>query len=358
MKASQLREFVEAFLEEQGAKFLRRENHLLHVEIPKAVPLNWPTKDFVLAFTQRVQQSEPESEFLTVGHPLLERILDLCGAEGRFSAQYEALPAKKGRRPAASSASGLPDLEKGWAWGEVTEAYRPLVYMAFVIRVSTMDAPDDMETFLVDPWTGAVEGDGSREIKTWDQGSQDPEPDRAVLPVPGMEGILRWGLSLVDQKIRKRVQKVVGRNQKDLESEIESIEDYYRQLIDEVRTGSRRTQLSPQEREEKVRFLQLDWKRRIQEASEYLKPHITVRLSALGLLHRPCWAIQAVGPRTKRKKRGTQYWMIVEHGSTRWKPPICGSCRKIIKEEVNLETAGFLCNECVASPESASVSAR
>jgi hypothetical protein len=360
VKASQLREFVEAFLEEQGAKFLRRENHILHVEIPKNVPLKWPSRNLVLAFTQRAHQKEAEAEYLTIGHPLLERILELCGEAGRYSAKYEPLPQKKGRRPAVSSVAGLPDLEEGWTWGEIVEAYRPLVYLAFVIRVSTMDAPDDMETLLLDPWTGDFLGDGSAEVKSWDDGSPDPESDRTALPVPDAEGVVKWGLSLVDQKLRKRVQKLKGRHQKDLDAEIVSIENYYRQLIDEVRSGSRRTQLTSQEREEKVRLLQLDWKRRIQEATEYLRPHITVHLSALGLLYRPCWAIQATAAATRgRKKKATaRHWMVVDHGSTRWRPAVCASCRKVIKGDVNPAATGFQCESCTGKPESASVSAQ
>lgn len=358
MKASQLREFVEAFLEEQGAKFLRRENHLLHVEIPENVPLKWPTRNLVLAFTQRAHQKEAEAEYLTVGHPLLERILELCGEAGRYSAKYEAVPAKKGRRPAASSAAGLPDLEEGWTWGKAVEAYRPLAYLAFVIRVSTMDAPDEMETLLLDPWTGDVLGDGSTEIKQWHDGSVEPESSRTALPVPDAEGVIKWGLSLVDQKLRKRVQRFKGRHQKDLDTEIGSIENYYRQLIDEVRSGSRRTQLTPQEREEKVRLLQLDWKRRIHEATAYLRPHITVHLSALGLLYRPCWAIQATAARGRKKKTVARHWMVVDHGSTRWRPAVCGSCWKIIKGDVSPAATAFLCEACTGKPESASVSAQ
>ncbi|MBU1701526.1 MAG: hypothetical protein KJ970_12265 [Candidatus Eisenbacteria bacterium] len=349
MKASQLKTFVEIFLEEQGAKIKSRGDQLLEVKLPKDLPLQWHSNKILLSFTQKAHQKEPESELMTIGHPFLENLFQLCRIRARYSIRYETLPRKKGRSPSKNRA---PDLEEGWSWSDPQAIFSPLIYMAYIIQNSTMEAPDDLETFLLDPWTGEHIGDGIAEIKNWEKGSAEPANERLVLPVPDMKPLLKWGLSILDQRLRKRVLKTKYRHELELKDEIGNIENYYRQLIEEVRKGNRRNQLTIAEREEKIRLLQLDWKRRIQEATEYLKPRTIVRLSAVGVLYRPRWGLQAMRvavrskSKDKRKVRGVQSWLVADHSGTDWRSTLCVECRKETGGFVVPFEGGFLCATC------------
>jgi len=352
VKASQFKTFVETFLEELGGEFLRREAQFVEVKLPDKVALDWPTRHLRLAFSPKAQGTAPDTELLSVGHPLLDRILDLCRSQGRFSKRFEPVPKKRGRRPTLGSA---PDLEEGWEWGEPVEAYRPLVCLAFVINVSTMEAPDELETLLLDPWTGEHLGEGAGEIRAWSEETEEPAAGRRVLPLPDMDVVLKWGLALLDGKIHKRVARVKGRHRGELQGEVENIETYYRQMIEELRNGSRRDHLTAAEREEKIRVLQLDWKRRIQEATEYLRPRITVRLSAVGILYRPCWALPALGAKGRPKGDGAKNWVVAGHGATQWKPPQCTGCHGVAKGGVIPTPEAFHCVSCSVALESGTI---
>ncbi len=127
-----------------------------------------------------------------------------------------------------------------------------------------------------------------------------------------------------------------------------NIENYYRQLIEEMRKGNRRNQLTLAEREEKIRLLQLDWKRRIQEATVYLRPRTLVRLSAVGILYRPRWGLQAtrLSVRGKKKARAVQSWLVADHGDSDWRSTLCVECQKETGGFVVPYEGGFLCATC------------
>ncbi len=83
--------------------------------------------------------------------------------------------------------------------------------------------------------------------------------------------------------MRRRSNKVLSASRAHLEEETQSIKAYYEQLIEEARNQSRRWSTRVEEREDRIHWLQLEWKRRMEEAIEFWRPRVNARLVAMGV---------------------------------------------------------------------------
>jgi hypothetical protein len=175
------------------------------------------------------------------------------------------------------------------------------------------------------------------------------------LPIPPK--LLTVALHAFERRMRRRIKKVEQASQERLEEETASIKVYYEQLIEEARNQSRRWSTRLEDREDRIRWLQLEWKRRTEEATEFWRPNVTARLVALGIQMQPRVAYRIARPGGSKTTKGaaarqrptTRIW---DEGTRAFLLPYCEECGRSSLEEPHLHPGGgFLCPTCATRPK-------
>jgi hypothetical protein len=149
--------------------------------------------------------------------------------------------------------------------------------------------------------------------------------------------------------MRRRINKVRTASRERLDEETDSIRKYYQQLIKETENQSRRWATKVEEREDRIRWLQLEWKRRIEEANQFWEPHVNAYLVALGLQMVPRVAYRYAVPKAKgRKATRTGPVRVWDEASKTLLLPYCSDCGKTDLTDPEIGSPGvFICHECV-----------
>lgn len=285
MKRSEIRSFVEEYLAHQGAGLVRRGQGLLEVrpaerggaaELPR-----------LLAFGPEAHRQHPEAELVAVGSAFLDQLVGEATRGGRYTVVYEPAVPDPGPPPRFR---GLPAIDGG-RWGRPRPGYRPVFLFVYVAEFRTIDVPDDLVLIGLDPGRGEVLGDPGVLIEHLRSGVTMPADgweDPGALP---SRGTIQRSLALLDRRLQRRARTFKEAATLEIARETANIEAYYRRLIDEVRHPVGRGRLTPEEESRRVRALQLDWKRRVQEVARFWEAGVFVRLSALGVVMRPCWLV-------------------------------------------------------------------
>jgi hypothetical protein len=349
MKTRQLRSFLEEFLTFQGAAVERRGEHLLAVRPPKRWAPVMGGRDLVLAFNLQGLLEDPHSELGTVGNPVFDRILEWARQSGRVGERFEH-PVKARKAPSPFEHFRF---EGAVHASDPIPAYTPLYFILFRIEYSLEEVADELEVVPVDGISLQTLAQTPELIEYWEGLERDPEQERAIVPAfPIPRDALRSSLRFLEKRLRKRLGKVRKESDEHLERETDSIGTYYRQLIEETRNAGRRWTLPAGGREERIRLLQLDWKRRVEEAQQYWRPHLDVRVAAAAATQRPRTAFRiARGPARKAARaratgshRGSfVYWDEIEQ---RFVEPSCRRCGTPGLIELAAVEDGFLCPRC------------
>lgn len=283
MKASELREFAQELLTANGASVLVSSPHLLRVEVTSELADRIGRTELALAFNQRGLNEDPSSELATVGNPVFDRVLALAQERGRLGVRYiRSAAGPTGKAPS------VPKLSQGLELGEPFDSYAPLYFHVFKVQYSVEETPDNLEVVAVDGITLEVQSQSPDLVDLWSGLDPEPTPGRRVppsLPVP--DPVIRAGMDGLERRLRRRLARLKRDATQHLAHEGESIGTYYQNLIEEARTSKRRLAGGLQAREDKIRILQLDWKRRMEEAQDFWRPKVDVELSGLGVVMRP-----------------------------------------------------------------------
>ena len=284
MKPTQLRGFVGSLLAARGGVVEEVGAHLLKVRAPAKLAQRLGPSELSLAFHPNGLKEDPASELATVGNPVFERILELALETGRTGQRYMLAPSK--RRAAPDPVKHLGEEASGFMSPETV--YTPVYFLLFKVEYSLEEMPDELETIPIDGLTGEAWKETPDLVEFWSALAAQPEVGRAVEPAfPVPDRIAQSALLTLERRLRKRVMRVRKTSDEHLARETESIKTYYEQLIHETRNVGRRWNSSADEKGDRIRLLQLDWKRRIEEAQQFWHPEHEVRLSAVGVAFRP-----------------------------------------------------------------------
>jgi hypothetical protein len=337
MKTKQLRSFLEEYVTSLGGTTEARGDNLLGLQLPESAEEIVGTREVLLAFNLRGLQEESRSELATVGNPLFERLLELARESGRVGQRFH---------PAGTPPARLPDPAEEFHFegrvilGPPHPAYTPLYYFIFRTEYSLEEHADELEVIPLDGISGKTLGQTPELVEFWEGLEVEPAPGRLVVPTfPVREGVLRAALQHLEKRVRKRLGKMRRESDERLARESHNIETYYRQLIEEARNTGRRWAISASQREERVRVLQLDWKRRIEEANLHWRPRIDVHLisAAAAMVPRVAWEISPAGGARKgpaaRKTRvvtarskGSRPRVFWDEAEKSFVEPACGTC--------------------------------
>jgi hypothetical protein len=339
MKRSEILSFVESFMEQRGARIARVGSDLLEVAVPADGGTGESPRAMV-AFGARAHRANPQADLAAVGSAFLDRLVGEATAAGRHAVSFCAPPASEVPAPRMGR---LPTLA-GARWGRPKPAYRPQFLFVYVAEYRTIDVPDDLVLIGVDPARGevlSVPGPLLEKLANGADQAPDGWMELNALPTPGAF----WhSLAALDRRLRRRARKVKEAAALEIARETANIEAYYRQLIDEVRYPIGRGRLTPQNEADRVRALQLDWKRRVQEVARFWGAGASVRLSALGTVMEPCWAIplRGRGPRGGKRGRGP-VCLAADYTSGALLKPRCPLCGARIGDRAELVGADLVC---------------
>lgn len=307
MKSTVLRGFFAEVLKARGAKTAVRGTSLLEVRTPPALLDRLGAEDLLLAFNARGLQEAPEAELATAGNPVFDRVLELALDGGSAGQRYAAPPvatAKSGRgggRSATDSRTKAPDPGdiadlQGLEFGPPAPVYAPFVFLVFRVRYSLEEVPDDLEVIPIDAVSETPLAQHPDLPEYWESLDVDPADDRPIVRVfPVEDRILQLGLDTLEHRLRKRLHRVRRAAQEHLDRETENVRSYYQQLIEETRRDGRRAG-TPEAREQKIHLLQLDWRRRTEEARSFWNPRVDVSLAVTAAVQRPCLSFPVTGP--------------------------------------------------------------
>jgi hypothetical protein len=338
VKRSEIRGFVEAYLARHGAGLVRRGQGLLEVHPPsrEGSEAELPR---LLAFGLEAHRQHPEAELVAVGSAFLDRLVGEATRASRYAVVYEPVPPDPGPAPRVK---GLPGIDGG-RWGRPRPGYRPVFLFVYVAEFRTIDVPDDLVLIGLDPTRGetlANPGALLDRMRAEATAPADGWQDPGALPSRGT--VLR-SLYLLDRRLQRRARTFKEAATSEIARETANIEAYYRRLIDEVRHPVGRGRLTPEEESRRVRALQLDWKRRVQEVARFWEAGVFVRLSALGVVMRPCWVVPWRGTTGGGGRGAGRPFMAADiAGGALWQPR-CPLCEGRIRTRASALGADLVC---------------
>ncbi len=331
MKRSEIHSFVEAYLAHRGARLVRRGPTLLEVSPPPRADGQGGLDGHgdsegtggdgsallarLLAFGPRAHHDHPEAELVAVGSAYLDRLVGEATRAGRYTVVYAHTPPLPAQAP---QLRGLPAVE-GARWGRPRPGYHPVFLFVYVAEFRTIDVPDDLVMIGLDPTRGEVLANPEALLAEIRAASPQPTGGWEELSALPSRGTWLRSLRLLDRRLQRRARTFKDAATIEIARETANIEAYYRRLIDEVRHPVGRGRMTPEEESKRVHSLQLDWKRRVQEVARFWEAGVFVRLSALGVLMRPCWLVPLAG-------RGVRPFLTADlAGGSLWEPrcPIC-----------------------------------
>ncbi|MFN8548347.1 MAG: hypothetical protein U0527_10415 [Candidatus Eisenbacteria bacterium] len=284
MKPVQLRSFIGTLLTSRGAQVEEVGAHLLTVTAPAKLAQRLGPSELVLAFHPNGLKENPRSELATVGNPVFERILELALETGRIGQRFMHATTKRRTQVDPTKLWGAA----AGGVGPAEPIYTPVYFLLFKIEYSLEEVPDELEAVAIDGLTLEAWKETPELAEFWMGLEEEPDAGRRAEPAfPVPESVGQVALQTLERKLRKRVARVRRISEEHLERETESIKGYYEQLIHETRNVGRRWNSSADEKSDRIRVLQLDWKRRIEEAQQFWGAQHDVRLSAIGVAFRP-----------------------------------------------------------------------
>jgi hypothetical protein len=221
-------------------------------------------------------------------------------------------------------------------------ASRPLFLFVFLVEYHTIDVPDDVVLIPFDPARGEALASPGSLLAALRGGTGEPAPGWPALPALPTAGDLQRVLDVLDRRLQRRARHVKEASALEIARETANIEAYYRQLIDEARHPLGRSVGGASDEGARVRLLQLDWKRRVQEVSRFWEARGDVRLSALGVVMEPAWVVPLLrrGARLRRGSPGRPYALVAggRHGGLR-----CAVCGARLGRRAALHGTDLIC---------------
>ena len=297
MKASVIQGFLRDWLAIRGLEPQVVGPDIWSFGVPEALQERLGCAELSFAFSRRALAKNPRAELATIGNPVFDRLLAVAREEGRIGVGHVKPRSANPRAPAPEKLGE----ELGLCLGKAVAVYQAVYHFVFSVSYPSIEAADEIEVVSVDGASLDVGAQTPDLIELWPSLEPQPRRDRRTLEaLPLPDRILDAATRALERRMRRRIKKVEQTSEQRLEEETASIKAYYEQLIEEARNQSRRWSPRVEDREDRIRWLQLEWKRRTEEAFEFWRPQVNSRLVALGVMMVPR---QAYPVETSKRKR-------------------------------------------------------
>jgi hypothetical protein len=318
----------------------------VEVRLTRPLQKRFDRQRITFLLKRSADHSAPEGELAVPGNPLYRSVLDLAAERGVLGRGF----ARVARRPPAPSTVARA-VRKAVKLGKVQfrvlareELYHPVVLFHFNISYGVPDVPDEIRTVA---W-GVLAGDAT------DPGPFAPggvslertqQTEAEVIDIGEINEVFSGALSALERDISKKVSRTEAKAKRQLDREGARIEGFYRRMIEEEKSRRRSRQLGDAELAQKIELYQLDWKRKLTEATERLRPRIGVRLFCIEQVFMPGRRAMLIAPESGVPERECIYDYITGDVVG----PACDVCGFRSLKPILCQNGHLICSECVAT---------
>jgi hypothetical protein len=317
---------------------------VLDVELTRSLQKRFGARRVRLRLTRGGRPQENGGELMVPGNPVYRAVLDLARQKGGVGRGYVPAPQ---RRPAASTMSKAVrkavKIENASYRALVREElYHPVLLFHFNLCYGAPEIPDEIRTVAWDVVAGA-ETDASPFVPGGLSLLPEPEDGLNAGRTDGIEAVFQKVEAALRTQIAKKVSRTEARARKQLDKESARIESFYRRMIEEEKSRPRARSDGEAGLSRKIELYQLDWKRKLSEATERHRPRIDVRLFGIEEVYVPrrraALVIAGVGAPERES-----YYDYMSKGIV---GPACDACgRRSLKASV-CKGGHLCCDECV-----------
>lgn len=267
--------------------------------------------EILITFSARTAAQRADVDLVSAGSYLYDLILRLVRERGRAAAGW--LPAQPGLDAPAAILKVAPRL-KGRAMKPVKRVWG-VVYL-FTFRFGFhFDTPHEKL------YTVRVDHDGERvrhDVHPWrlvETATPETSETLGAAPRVDPERAFRFAWEKVEEEVARLTARYGHEAEKQLSEEIQTVEHYYRQLIEEEKRvrEQKNTKRGREESEQKIELLKLEWDRRVAEEKKRLRPEVTVVLSCAAYLRTPLERWKCA-PRAGTREAMAEFWVDLHSG--------------------------------------------
>ncbi|HEX7880803.1 MAG TPA: hypothetical protein VF720_15425 [Candidatus Eisenbacteria bacterium] len=314
MRIAELEELIRVSLTSLGAEETLREAGIVHFRLDDELAGRFGRERLDLTFRPAVAAHHPEVELISAGSFMYDLILRLVRERGRAASGW--LPIDEAIDPEARIHKAVPRLA-GRALTRVKSTWGTIYLFTFRLGFYSDLPHERLYTVRVDWESAKVRHD----VHPWRLvDAAGPPPEGAPGTPEGVEPekAFRMAWVKVEEEVARLAEKHRRQAQDRLTEEVETIESYYRQLIEEEKSvrEQRVTRKGREESDAKIETLKLEWDRRVLEEKRRLSPDVKVALSCALKLRAPLDKWRAKTPPGRREPM-VDYW-IDRHTGDVW----------------------------------------
>lgn len=314
MRVAELEDLIRVSLKSLGAEETLREDGITRFRLDRELASRFGQPGLNITFRPTVAAHHPDVDLVSAGSFLYDLILKLVRERGRAASGW--LPADDLIQPEERIHLAVPRLA-GRALTRVKSGWGTIYLFTFRLGFYSDLQEERLYTVRVDWESGRVRHD----VHPWRLvNAAGPPPMGAPATPEGVEPekAFRMAWVKVEEEVVRLTDKQRRQTEGRLRDEIETIETYYRDLIDEEKLfrDQRITRKGREESDSKIEMLKLEWDRRVLEEKRRLTSEVKVSLSCALKLRTPQDRWRAQTPPGRREPM-VDYW-IDRHSGEVW----------------------------------------
>lgn len=285
MLKARLEELIRDSLAALGGEELERSGGVSSYRLGPELARHLGREELRITFSAGVAAHSPDVELISAGSYLYDLILRLVRESGRSAMGW--LPADPGLdAPAAIRRAAAR--QQGRRFSRIKRAWGSTFLFSFRLGFHFDTPHEKLLTIRVDLERGRVRP----EPHLWSLlDAARPHPPEGAGPGGRVqpEKAFRLAWERVEEEVARLTEKYRRQGLARQAEDLQTIEHYYRQLIEEEKRSreQRHTRRARNEAEERIELLKLEWDRRIAEEQSRLLPAVSVSLSCAACLRVP-----------------------------------------------------------------------
>lgn len=311
MLKAELETLIRSSLLSLGAEEVERAEGVTRYRLVNGLGERMGREELLVTFSSGVAGHRPDVELISAGSFMYDLILRLVRERGRAAAAWLTpmpdLDAPGLIERAAARLKGRRFVRQKSTWGTIyLFSYRLGFYFdtphekLYTVRV---DLDRERVRHETHPW------------KLLEGASADPPIPDAPFPRTDPERAFKLAWGKVEEEVARLTEKYRQQGEGHLLEEIKTIEQYYRQLIEEEKRSreQKNTRRGRDESDSRIEVLKLEWDRRIAEEKNRLSPEVSVMLSCASCLRVPLEKWRA-RPGSGARAGAADFWVDAHSG--------------------------------------------
>ncbi len=320
---------------------------IIEVRLTRPLQKRFGTKRLKLVLSRSARPSRKRTgELMVPGNPIYRSFLDLSRQKGAVGRGFLPMPKRRVAPSGVARAVGRAVDIEGATFRSVarSDVYHPVLLFHFSLSYGAPEVPDEIRTVAWDV-VGGEAVDPSPFAPGGLSLAAGPAEGVPVAEVTGIDTVFPRVEAAIEAQISKKVSRTETRAKKRLDKERARIEGFYGRMIQEEKARSRSRNDGDPEASEKIKLYQLDWKRKLSEATERLRPRIEVRLFSIEEAFMPRRKAALIVAGSSIPERECFY----DHTTREILGPSCDVCGSRSLEMSVCQNGHLCCRECVGS---------